>query len=116
MASGLQALQTVRDAAQYDELLFTRFDVLYKRRVTQWNLRRGRFNAPFRQPDGGLCDVFYVFGPSHFAPLVEEIRVEAIMDLMTFRKQPGENIDTLLTRFKSLRHRAQQAAMRASIC
>ena len=41
---------------RYDEVLFSRFDVWYKRPVREWNLRTGKFNVPFKQPGGGACD------------------------------------------------------------
>lgn len=74
LESGLLALLGVRDPWQYSEFLWTRFDVLYKRNVQDWNLHRGRFNAPFRQPDGGLCDVFFVFGAAQYSAFVDVLR------------------------------------------
>ena len=42
-----------------------------------------------------------------FAPLGEEVRLQALQDLMTFHRLPNERIDELQTRFRILRHRAQ---------
>lgn len=43
---------------------------------------------------------------SQFAPLGEETRLVAMTELMMSQRQPNENIDTLLRRFTTLRHRA----------
>jgi hypothetical protein len=43
-----------------------------------------------------------------FAPLGEEARLAAISELMQFHRQPGEQIDGMLSRFMTLRHRAAQ--------
>ena len=45
---------------------------------------------------------------THFAPLGEEVRLSAMSELMSFHRQTHETIDTLLSRFLTLRHRAQQ--------
>ena len=42
-----------------------------------------------------------------FAPLGEEVRLQALNELMTFHRRPGERIDELQSRFRVLRHRAQ---------
>ena len=42
-----------------------------------------------------------------FHPLNVEERIRAIMSMVAFRRQPGEQIDTFLDRFDLLRHRAQ---------
>lgn len=68
--SALHALQTLSDPSQYDEIMWTRFDVLHKANVDDWNLRADHFNVPFRHPNNGLCDVFFVFNASFVAPLV----------------------------------------------
>lgn len=70
----LAALETVHSPHLYDELLLTRFDVLYKLDVGRWNLRHDHFNIPFQHPDGVWCDVFFVFNASFFAPLVRLLR------------------------------------------
>ena len=43
-----------------------------------------------------------------FGRLSEEMRLESISNLMTFDRQPHENIDQLLTRFDTVCHRAIQ--------
>ena len=45
---------------------------------------------------------------ANFAPLGEEQRLQAIAELMQFRREPGETIDALLSRFMAIRHRAAQ--------
>lgn len=82
--TGLAALLTVCAPLRYDEFLFTRFDVLHKLPVGRWNLRPGHFNAPFRHPNGGLCDVFFVFNASFFAAFVREVRLVAMRDSDSF--------------------------------
>ena len=42
-----------------------------------------------------------------FAPLSEEVRLQALNELMTLHRRPGERIDELQSRFRVLRHRAQ---------
>ena len=44
----------------------------------------------------------------NFAPLGEEQRLTAMSELMSFHRNPGEQIDTLLSRFMTLRYRAEQ--------
>ena len=41
-----------------------------------------------------------------FAPLEVELSTRAMHDMMSFRRNPGESIDTLLTRFEMVRTRA----------
>ena len=43
-----------------------------------------------------------------FAPLGEEARLRAISELMQFHRNPGEQIDSMLSRFMTLRFRAGQ--------
>ena len=43
----------------------------------------------------------------HFAPLSEEQRICAVSELMNFTRRQGESIDALLTRFMTLKFRAQ---------
>lgn len=42
-----------------------------------------------------------------FAPLGEESRLQAMGELYNFSKKPNETIDSLITRFESVRHRAR---------
>ena len=44
----------------------------------------------------------------NFAPLGEEQRLQAVSELMNFHRNPGESIDTLLSRFIALKYRAEQ--------
>jgi len=45
---------------------------------------------------------------AHFAQLGEEQRLMAMTELMTFKRKPNENIDALLSRYTTLRFRANQ--------
>ena len=44
---------------------------------------------------------------TNYAPLGEETRLTAMTELMQFRKNQGETIDNLITRFLSTKHRAE---------
>ena len=44
----------------------------------------------------------------HFAPWGEEVRLTAMSELMNFHRMPHESTDALLSRFLTLRHKAQQ--------
>ena len=85
--SGLAALKLLLARGDtFDEVLFTRFDLLYKQPVSAWNLSTTAFNAPFRHPEGHLSDVFYVFPGSLVARLVhylQEILRERVCDQWT---------------------------------
>ena len=45
---------------------------------------------------------------AHFAPFGEETRLQAMSELMQFRRQRGERTDPLIARYRSLRFRASQ--------
>ena len=47
----------------------------------------------------------------NFAPLGEEQRLQAMTELMTFNRVPGESIDALLSRYMTLRFRASQGGV-----
>ena len=44
---------------------------------------------------------------THFAPLGEEARLSAMAEIMQFQRRPGEAIDNMLARFRTVRFRAQ---------
>ena len=66
--------------------------------ITNGGMRDGQHQDPVTFLLGHLA--------SHFSPLGEENRLEAMQELLSFNRQPGENIDGLLSRFLVLRHRA----------
>ena len=43
---------------------------------------------------------------AHFAPLGEESRLQAMTELMSFARRPGESTDAMIARFRTLRWRA----------
>ena len=45
---------------------------------------------------------------AHFAPFGEEQRIEGMTELMSFRRQQGENTDAMVARFRTIRWRAAQ--------
>ena len=57
-------LSLVEDPTSYDQVLLTRFDLLYKLPVPQWGIDPTKINVPFMQPSGAEVwynDCFYVF-------------------------------------------------------
>ena len=48
---------------------------------------------------------------ANFAPLGEESRMNAIQDLMEFKRERGEQIDALLARFAQLRYQAHHGGI-----
>jgi len=52
---------------------------------------------------------------THFAPLGEESRLQALTELLNFNRHNHESIDGLLSRFMTLRHRAQTGGTGATM-
>ena len=65
--------------------------------------RGGTFNG---QPADPVSNILQHLA-THFAPLGEETRMSAMTELMSFNRKAGESIDTLLSRFLTVRHRTQ---------
>jgi hypothetical protein len=57
-------LNIVLNAHLYDQILFTRFDILYKIPVNMWNIQPSNIMVPFFQPNNTYCDTIYVI-PGH---------------------------------------------------
>ena len=43
-----------------------------------------------------------------FAPLANETMLQAVAEMMSFHRNQGENIDSLITRFNVIKHKAAQ--------
>jgi len=67
-------LLLVENPTEYDQVLVTRFDVLYKIPVTQWNLEKDKIMIPFQQPDSGLNDCIHVFPGSLYHSFMNKLK------------------------------------------
>lgn len=84
-ASFVKALELVGDPEKYDEVLATRFDILYKKNVTEWNLDSRSFNVPWKDlSKGKFCDVLWVFPGSSLENVLRDLR-------NILRKSPHQN-------------------------
>jgi hypothetical protein len=54
--------------AEYDEILFTRFDILWKCKITECNIINNHFMIPWQHPKKNYCDVMFVF-PGRMIPI-----------------------------------------------
>ena len=64
---------------------------------------------PYNDPNGTPVDpVTFLLGALHqrFNALEEENRLTCTMELMAFARKPGENINSLLSRYETVRQRA----------
>jgi hypothetical protein len=53
-------LSIVENPYKYDQILFTRFDILYKIPVSQWRIENDKIMIPFFHPNHNYCDTFYI--------------------------------------------------------
>lgn len=75
------AMSALDDPMQYDEILLTRFDVLYTMKYPEWTIDRDKFNFFFRQPNGTTNDVACVIPPHLFEPFRRRLRGKRGVDL-----------------------------------
>jgi len=49
----------VKDINQYERIFITRFDILYKTSLNNWNVKVEHINIFFKAPDGSINDVIF---------------------------------------------------------
>lgn len=73
--SYVKALELVDNPGGYDEILGARFDILYKKNVTEWNIDSKSFNVPWRDlAKGKYCDVLWLFPGSSLENVLRDLR------------------------------------------
>ena len=79
------------------------------RELTPHQLQHGDVDPAAGQQLTGLMLLVSVLA-RRYAPLEAENTIKSIAEFLSFRRQPGEGIDTVLVRFDILRSRAQARA------
>ena len=80
------------------------------RELTPQQLQHGDIDPMTGQQLTGLMLLLVTVLARRYAPLEAENTTKSIAEFLSFRRQPGETIDSLLVRFDILRNRAQNRA------
>ena len=67
-------LELINNIEQYDEILITRFDILYKMPYSKWNIDLNYLNIPFQHPKKGINDCIYIMSGTQSKIFIDSIK------------------------------------------
>lgn len=71
----INILNKIENPSQYNFIITTRFDILYKKPYPEWNIDLNKISIPFFQPNNTLNDCIHIFSPTHLNIFIEKLKM-----------------------------------------